>query len=285
MKPNLFTSQWFRQVLLLILLMLAIFFASTGGFQSPRWDELLKNIAISVLSAVVSIYFLQGIERRNEIDTNEIARRIQDNLNPINQSHFVRADRNMDMGDKYWIDLVNQLSTTVEPVAFTGSRLSWWLKTRTYKEPLRVKFMERLRLAAERYERLGADSKCMTYILLSNPTWVPKWKEFFQDIIEQLVSVEPKKKNLQELYWGKIVIGVLPKDAVRYSLILCGDRLAVTHYTSTGRSEDSPTLEIHRGSIIRNLYLDDLEILKTKILPSEEGAIETNQPNQQPEET
>jgi len=264
MKLRFVTSQLFRQTLLVLLLGLAIFVASTGGFQNPRWDELFGGIAVSVLSAVVCIYFLQGIDKKPEIDKEKIAQAIREGLGQLNQSHFVRADRNMDMGDQYWVGLIEQLVSSTEPVFFVGTRLSWWLRTRAYREPLRAKLLERFKLISRRYEKSGQDSDYMIYVLLANSEWVPQWREFFREIIDELSSVKDatRRNQLQELFWGKTMVGTLPQELVRYSLVLCGDRLAVTYYTSAGRSEDSPTLEINKTSMIRKLYLDDLEILK-----------------------
>jgi hypothetical protein len=261
-------SQFFRQALMIVLLTISVFFASTGGFQNPQWNDLLADVAVSILAAVISIYFLQDIEKRHDDDPERIAQVIQSVFDDINRSHFVRVDRNMDMGDEYWVSLINELDVTPEPSWFVGTRLSWWLKTRTYREPLRAKLKARFKLAASDYKDSNeeGEERYKIYILLANPDWVPKWKDFLGSIIEEFTQDKGKleTKQLSDLCWDKIEIAILSPELTRYSLILCGERLTVTQYISVGRSEDSPTLEIRKGSVIRDLYLDDLKILKSK---------------------
>lgn len=258
-------SQTFRQVLLIILLALAVFFASTGGIQNPDWSTLLRGIATSIISTVLSIYLLQDV-KKSQPDISDLKEFIQKSLGAVNQSHFLRVDRNMDMGDEYWIDLISNLDTTNEPVWFVGTRLSWWLKTRTYREPLREKLIKRLKTAVEKPGKSEHKDEYIIHVLLSNPEWISNWKEFFKSIVDELVKAgDPKKAiYLNKLYWSKLKIAMLPPDIFRYSLISCGDRLTVTHYTSSGRSEDSPTLEIKKDSVIKQLYIDDLKVIESK---------------------
>jgi hypothetical protein len=247
--------------------MLAIFFASTGGFNDPDWKTLLIGLASSVLATVVTLYFLHDIRKDHSLTADDMRNVLAENMNQTNCSHFGRVDRNMDMGDEFWISMIDEIASTPEPVWFVGSSLSWWLKTRTYKEPLKRGLVKRLESIPVDNLSSHADHYPMTFVFLAKSDAVAVWKEFFGHIIDELTRHQDrnKKKELENYYWNTIMIREIPKVHSKYSLVLCGDRLAVTPYTSTGRSEDSPSLEIKKDSVVRKLFIDDLMYLKTKI--------------------
>jgi len=259
-------SQFLRYLLLIVFLMLAVFIASTGGIQNPRWSDFFAGLAISILATIFSLYFLQDIYKKSSIDYSEITRSVYEGISLTNKSHFGLVDRNMDIGKEFWINLIDDLDTTIEPVWFLGHKLSWWLKTGTYKTPLRKKFLGRITAMLVKFKNQKQSRSYMTYVFLSDRNAVQEWIEFFQDMIDEITKFEKpeNQKQLQELFWTKIVVAYLSPELVKYSLVLCGDNCSVMMYTCLGGSDDSPTLEIKKDSIVRTLFINDLKLLKTK---------------------
>ena len=264
-------SQNFRQILLIILLAITIAFAVNGGFTNPDWGNFLYALSTSVMATLLSVYFLQDIDKKPDIDYDKLSEVIHNSMIELNSTHFVRIDRNMDMGKDYWVNLIDTLDSCSQPVWFVGTRLSWWLGTGTYKEPLRMKFYSRLQNVVKKYDGNGHDIELCdenfykTNILLTDPNYISQWNDFFARLIKDL-SKSSRKNNdeITKLLWSRIKIGLLSPDQLKYSLVLCGDRLTITPYTSNGRSEDSPTFEIASTSVVRNVYLDDLKLLDSK---------------------
>lgn len=54
----------FREMLLLVLLCIAVFIASTGGIQNQTLSTLLEGISVSVLATVVSSTFYKMLEKK-----------------------------------------------------------------------------------------------------------------------------------------------------------------------------------------------------------------------------
>ena len=254
-----------REYLLVILLCISIFIAATGGFEGQTLSILLQGISVSVLATVVSIFFLKNINKNQIEDPTIISKTINEALSASNQSHFHRVDRNMDFGEKFWINLLSELDSTVEPVWFVGTGLAWWLRTGVYKEPLRAKIKGRLKNILANQISTSETRRFMTYIFLADSAAVPTWKRFLQEIIDELTTnmTDEGKNQAQTLCWNKIKIqNALSINTIRYSLVLCGDRLVVTNYVNSGRSDDSPTVDIKKGSIVWQLYANDLNLLK-----------------------
>jgi len=173
----------------------------------------------------------------------------------------------MDLGETFWVGAISELDSVFEPVWFVGTRLSWWLKTGIYRGPLRAKLTGRLQTISGRRGTTKPAEGFITNIVLADANAAPIWKAFVQDIIDELTSdfADDDKESAESFYWSKIKINVVPSDVVRYSLILCGERLIVINYISSGRSDDSPTIDIQRGSVVWQLYINDLKFLREKI--------------------
>ncbi len=258
-------SPAFRQIALLILLMIFIFIAARGGIQDTNWNDLLAGVSASVLATIISVYFLNELDKAPLIAS--INKAITNALSQQNPSHFGRVDRNLAMGEQYWIDLIKDLDTSIQPVWFVGNKLSRWRLGASYRPTLREKLLRRLRAVSKGHDNPNQEKVFMIYIFLTDSNAILEWKEFFSEIINELVVNQPaaRKKQTQEKCWNRVIIGELPPEMVKYSVVLCGDRLAVTHYTSLGRLEDSPTLDNKYASILRRLYLDDLERLRERV--------------------
>lgn len=262
-------STYNKQIILLILLMIVLFIASTGGINDFRLSNFLAGVSISVVAAVFSFIFLKDRDTTNKIDPEELKKMFIDTFGSLNNADYNRVDRNMAMGEKYWLDLIEDMDVIEDTVWFVGTRLSWWLKTSTYRGPLMKKFNGRLTEAAKKYDESNSNNKYITYIILENNNALSDWNNFTSDIINNVIRSKlsniNKEKDLSNYLRSKIIILNIPKELSRYSLVLCNDRLAVTVYTSVGRSEDSPTIDIKPNSVIRQLYIDDLEKLVIKL--------------------
>ena len=104
----------------------------------------------------------------------------------------------------------------------------------------------------------------MTYFLLTDQEYYKKWSSFFQDLINEILgsyssNKDKEKDEIAKLLQQKVKIVMIPKEVLKNSIVLCGSKCVVTLYTSEGRSGDSPTLEIKRDSIIKNLFLNDMK--------------------------
>lgn len=255
-----------REIILILLLMLFVFISATGGIRNLNISLLLSGLAVSVIAAVICAYALKDIYKDSIFSSLEISKKFEEITNILSKSPIIRADRNMDMGEEFWLKMIDELDITPESCWFVGTKLSWWLKTSTYRKPLRLRFVNRLKKISKKQKKTDRDDNFMTYILLTNNDAVANWKAFFKEIVNELTKGNKKKDQLQKLYWSKIKIAKLHKELINYSSVLCGKRLAVTPYTSLGRSEDSPTLEIKYNSAVWHLYINDLKSFKSKII-------------------
>lgn len=249
-----------RQIILVLLLMIAVFVASTGGIQNPDMSRLFEGISISITAAVLSLFFLAGIEKRKIIDIDEIAEIISKTQN----QHIIWVERNMDVPAKAWVELIEDLDTTSEPAFFLGTKLSWWTKTGTYLEPLQHKLEGRFRKIIR--EKSNNGKEYTTYILLTDQGALSIWTDLIYRIIEKVIANknEKEKSTFRDMCRRSVTIKLVPKESVRYSAVLSGSKLFITNYISKGGSDDCPTLEIRKDSVIWRLYQSDMEYLLTK---------------------
>jgi hypothetical protein len=142
--------------------------------------------------------------------------------------------------------------------------LNRWREGVAYSKPLREKILQRLKKASPSPNKQQFNGETfIVYIFLAESSAIDKWKSFFQGIIDDLTRDLPpsNKKSTEDFYWTKLDIALLPKEYAKYAAVLCGDKLAITPYTSTGRLEDSPTLDVKPNCVIYNLYKEDLKRL------------------------
>jgi hypothetical protein len=255
-----------RVIVLTVLLSLAVYLLVniTTQKQATMWPSLLGSISVSLLSTIVGLYLFWDIDRKPPFDLNQLKGMITDSINSRDQSPFSRIDLNRKMGDDYWKSIISDLDTSPEDAWFVGTKLNTWLKMPVYCSPLRDKFYRRFSeiiLKANKGKKVDG-YRC--FMLLGDAGWVEPWKDFFREIIESLAKTAPslkKKEAIEKLCWSKIIIYPLPRDSIKYSLVVCGRHMSVTQYLSSGRSSDSPTLDIKPDSDIYKLYKSDLQDL------------------------
>jgi hypothetical protein len=250
------SKSYWRQIALAVIAFLAIFVAASGGVTNPSWAELLRGVAVSVLAAIISVLVLAR-DQGDHLQIEEIAEFLAVKRSP----HILWANRNLDVSEEEWLDLIAELDNTVEPVWFLGEQLSWWTKAESYREPLRRKFLGRARNVLANNRNGGEDYS--TNILLGDSGVVSVWETLIASVIEEAVAPwnEVRRPALRKLCREKFLIALLPPESVKYSAVLCGSRLSVTNYISHGNTPDCPTLSIRRSSPIWILYANDLKLL------------------------
>jgi hypothetical protein len=254
--PDEKSKSYWRQIVLAIIAFLALFVAASGGVTSPSWSELLRGIAVSVLATIVSVLVLAR-DQSEHLQIDKIAELLAVKRSP----HILWANRNQDVSEEEWLNLIAELDTTAEPVWFLGAKLSWWTKSESYREPLQRKLASRVRKALANNRNGGMDY--FTNILLGNSKMVPIWETLIANVIEEVVASddEGRRPTLRKLCREKFLIALLPLESVKYSAVLCGSQLSVTNYISHGDMPDCPTLSIRSSSAIWRLYANDLKLL------------------------
>jgi len=113
-------------------------------------------------------------------------------------------------------------------------------------------------LAAMHNQKSGEDY--VVYIMITDDRAVSAWKTFLGDVVSEAMRTSGQRETggCRAFCEEKLKLLKLDSVAVKYSAVLCGDKLAVTPYTSSGRLEDSPTLDIRAGSASSELYKTDL---------------------------
>lgn len=255
--PDEKSKSYWRQMILAIIAFVAIFIAASGGITNPSWAELLRGIAVSVIAAIVSILVLAH-DQREHLQVEKLAELLAVKRSP----YILRASRNQDVSEEEWLDLITDLDTTPEPVWFLGTKLSWWTKAESYREPLQRKLVGRLKKALANNGQDGGEYY-ITNILLGDPRMVSIWETLIASVIEEAVAPrgEDQRSTLRNVCREKFLIGLLPPESVKYSAVLCGSQLSVTNYISHGDTPDCPTLSIRGSSAIWRLYANDLKLL------------------------
>jgi hypothetical protein len=224
------------------------------------WPDLLAEIALQLLSAVVALYIFWDINNRSGIDLDGLKTCIRETIIQHDNNYIESSGINMEMGSEYWISLIEELGTTPDDVYFAGTKMSAWLKHAIYREPLREQFRNRLREIARR-SSAKPESRHMAYILLVEKEWAENWRDFLQGIIDELaddIDPEEKRADFVNLCWSKLRIGTLKSELVLYSLVLCGTKLNVTPYLSSRLSAESLTIGIKHDTLLRGIYVNDL---------------------------
>ena len=247
-----------RQVVLVVLAFAAIFVAASGGVNNPSWGELLRGIAGNVIAAVICIFVLVRNDRpeRNELD------KIAEAFSAKRSPHIVWTNRNLDVAESEWLELITELDTAIEPAWFLGTKLSWWTKTESYREPLYRKLLGRVRRIAQSQQQ-GNGADYHTYILLGDAGAISVWTALIDSAIEEVVASWPEgqRSEVRQLCRSRFFVASVPTDSVKYSAVLCGSQLSVTNYISHGGTSDCPAMSIRRSSTIWSLYLNDLRQL------------------------
>jgi len=89
--------------------MLFMVITASGTFFHEKVNNLLLGISASVFAAVFVIVFLRDLDRRNEATLA----RIEEALLSVStvSAEFRRVGRNTEMGDAYWLGLIQDLGT------------------------------------------------------------------------------------------------------------------------------------------------------------------------------
>jgi hypothetical protein len=235
---------------LLALLCLAAFMAANGGISADWAKSLISGVATSALAAAICLVVFWQV---TPIDTQAVSELISRALKDKLDSDFAIVGRNFDMGHDFWVGLIASLDEIEDTVWFVGTRLSWWLRTETYRQPLKEKLIRRFRRA------IGGRDGFALRILLADSAAVPEWKSFVESAIAEAVKGRANASQIRQALQKKTEVCEIPKELSKYSLVLCGDRLAVTSYISSGRAEDCPTFDVRPGSVVTELYRRDLE--------------------------
>lgn len=242
---------------LILLLMIFVLLATAGNIFDPKLNLILQGIAASVIAAIFIFLFLRDLDRRSDAALS----RIEEAVLAIStaNSEFRSVNRNIDMGETFWLSLIDELETSREPVWFLGNKLSRWREGAAYRPTLKKKIILRMQNAinAINANQTGNDDY-QVFIMVTKDDEIPKWQDFLSSIVSETVrAANPKKSKVE----SKLKLLKLSPDRVKYSAVLCGNRLAVTAYTSSGRLEDSATFDVRMGSKTSDLYKADLKKL------------------------
>jgi hypothetical protein len=108
------------QIILIFFVSLLLFVDGQGGIQNVTWAELSTGLGVSLLSAMMCLFFFEGLQQKSTINSDDIVKPILKELSHLNHLYFGRVDRNVDMGDRYWIDCISELGNSHEPVWFVA---------------------------------------------------------------------------------------------------------------------------------------------------------------------
>jgi hypothetical protein len=259
------TYDTWRVICLFLILLFFAYISSIGGFKNAEITDVLRDISISSVSAVVTFLALKGLEARmNNKALLDIAQQIR---SESQSGSIARVDRNMNMGEQYWLYLIEHLDTVPEAVWFVGKRLSRWRSGAVYSKSLREKIIKRLSLAISQSRK--PDQEFRFILLVSDRDALDKWRIYLEEILSDVFKLNPQFTKIMNATEARkfIYIGLAPVEKMTYSCVLCGDRLAVTFYTSSGRLEDSPTIDVRGGSVLRDVYLADMKSLVSYLAP------------------
>lgn len=173
-----------------------------------------------------------------------IARRLHQTTNPFSQQVH-RVDRNLNMGERYWISVIDELDTTTSRVMFSGKTMLLWLDA-PYRSTLQAKLTQRAKNAAI-YANRG---KYETSIALTDSNALETWNKFLTPILKGTGKTIPLECGFS--------LKLNATDNPAYSGVYCGKRMAITTYLSAGRSQSSPTFDVIANSELWQLYFDDM---------------------------
>lgn len=248
-------------IVLVILLCILAIIAGKGGITDATAKEVFVGVAISILA---SVFCLIAFWSLGKVDTESLLTELSEIVERHRYPHITRIDRNVNMGQEYWLDLIGELDSSEDPAWFVGTQLTLWLRPNLYHNRLREQLVKRFRNMCTRRGR-GKRAHYETYILVGNRDSAEQWKDCIRKIFAESCDGLPGGSSLARIARERIHVGVIPLELLRYSLVLCGTRMAVTAYTSTGRSEDSPTLDVRWDSAIWRLYRADMQNVKERI--------------------
>ena len=235
-----------------ICLLVTYIYAATEkphALSSDVWQGLVLGGLSSVLASLT--IFIAFRPKNNSLTSDHvdviaesIAQRLHQTNNPfLLQVH--RVDRNLNMGERYWISVIEELDTAPGKVMFSGKTMLLWLDA-PYRSTLQAKLTQRAKNAAV-YSNRG---KYATSIALTDRNALVTWKKF-------LASILKSAGDKTEAECG-FSLTVQATDNPAYSGVCCARRMAITTYLSEGRSQSSPTFDVIENSVLWHLYFDDM---------------------------
>lgn len=188
------------------------------------------GVATSVLATLITVYFIES------------------DPEPVNTSGILRAGRNREMGDDYWIGLIRELHETPTAAVFIGSSLSRWRDLLDYAHPL----AEKLRMRAARADDESVPGAYTTVFVLREPHERDQWIAWCRSALS---ATFPNTSD--PLRRGRVCVYLSGKHVVPYSLVSCGKRLSVTPYIDDNLTvANSPTLDIDPESNLGQVYVN-----------------------------
>lgn len=237
-------KDWINIILFLIIAILIIIIGIIGfNNVQNKWDEILISFGVAMLGGLFCGFFLFG--SNNFIN--------KDNESRLCKS-IIKVDLNKDMGQKYWIDLIENIENDSSPLWFVGTRhLTWIDKRLAYKRPLLNKIHGRIDKFNNKKPQYGYE----IFIILSNADAYSEWRKLITEIAESTYYYQTRPELIK--------LGLVDEKYIKYSIIANSKKMIVTPYTSEGKSDNSPTLDIRPDSELAQVYYEDLENFKTKI--------------------
>ena len=261
-----YSFQNVKDIIIVVALMTLIFLIAKSGIEwNETIKEMLTGVSISVLAAAITLVLFWNINSEQKISPKRLTSEIIEEIRLSNFNCIRTVERNKNLGEEFWINLIHDLSSCKEPVWFIGTKLSHWLKE-PYNKPLKHQLKLRIDSMISGIIKSGDNRDYALYLLVNNQTWRDKWEAFINAIIEEAIQ----KRNVpidsiddvREACYKNISIEQISTSDLKYSLVKCSNRMVVTQYVSSGRSGDSPTMDIIPDSDIWKLYIDDMDDLK-----------------------
>jgi hypothetical protein len=260
---------WKIIILLVISMLLLNIIAINDYFTTMEWKSFYIGLIPSVIASIIIYIFSDNTKKQTKkIKLNDLFEEIQDtsilesiidkSINKLNKKNFNRVDLNRNMGENYWIDHIAELNDSKKEVWAIGSGMSLWLENK-YKTPLKKKIIERFINICDNKNKKHSK----IYILLLKEESIQQWQILFNEIIEQATEkyYNSNKNNCKDLLKKYFIIKKIENNNLKYSIVKCGDNISISMRTNSGRSGDSPTLDIKSSSTVGQYFLDDLKVM------------------------
>lgn len=243
-------SAWINIILFTLLAAMAILAAKGGVEADGVWADVLFGLGVGMIGGIVTGGTLYGI------DFLKLAPR-------QHAAIFKRIAPNRELGESYWIELVEDLDLTEGKLWFVGNRHATWIDRRlAYRSALESKLVDRVARALVSEAEDGWE----TLIILKDPNAISIWIEFITEV-ERQTGYAAKRPDL-------IRVGYARERPIPYSIVAYSQRVVITPYTSSGRSAESPTLDVAASSDVARLYFNDLEAIKASVADGDWWSLE-----------
>lgn len=261
---------WKIIVLLIISALLLNIIVTGNYFEIMEWKSFFIGLIPSIIASIIIYIFSDNSTKENKkIKLNDLFEEIQDtsilesiidkSIQKLNKKNFNRVDLNRNMGENYWVNHILELDNTTKEVWAIGSGMSLWLENK-YKTPLKKRIITRFINICDNKNKQHSK----IYILLLKDESIKKWKILFDEIVE--IATEKYYSNNKEkckiLLKKYFIIKKIKNSNLKYSIVKCGDNISISMRTNSGRSGDSPTLDIKASSTVGQYFLDDLKVMR-----------------------